>query len=127
MGLRERAAKDTAAILSNKTQGRGHDIILVDPDGNTGTLTGYSSDIGQLIDPDTGQAVSGRLVSIAVPLAGLADAGLSGVPQGVDDDADPWVVRFNDLDGVEWAFTVRSSAPDRELGIIVCWLEFYSG
>jgi hypothetical protein len=117
MGLREIAEQDLGAIIEDDVHGFGWTISVTDPAGvNVPDLVGFSDDIAQLIDPDTGQAVSGRLASCA----GL------GLPQGVADAGiKPWLVAFLDINGNAYTFKVAQSNPDRALGIVTCVLETY--
>ena len=126
MGIRETAEADLGFILEDSQSGAGWPIQVIDPDGAFADLVGYSSDISQVIDPDTGQAVSGRLASIALRMSTLRAKGLE-VPKGIADSAlKPWMIVFDDILGKPWKFKVSRSSPDRALGIVVCYLEFYS-
>lgn len=125
MGLRELAEKDLGAILEDSVTGFGWPITITDPAGNVGTLTGFSDDIAQVIDPDTGQAVSGRLASVALRASSLTFVGLA-LPRGIaDTGSKPWVVQFDDINGNAYTFKVSQSNPDRALGLVVCLLELY--
>lgn len=125
MNLRTQAEADLAFTLEDGVFGFAFDITVTDPDGNSGILTGSSNDIAQLIDPDTGQAVSGRLASVALRLSSLAAEGL-GIPEGTaDESSKPWVIAFDDINGSPHAFKVSESNPDRALGVVVCILEGY--
>lgn len=122
MGLREIAEADLGAILEDAVAGFGWPIVLTDPTGTTQALTGFSNDISQLIDPDTGQAVSGRLASVALRISSLA----SGLPEGIADaTSKPWLVAFDDINGNPFTFKVVKSNPDRALGLVTCLVEFY--
>lgn len=126
MGLREIAEQDLGAILEDGAYGFGWPITVTDPAGLSAVLTGFSSDIAQVIDPDTGQAVSGRLATAVIRTSSLIAAGL-GYPKGVSDPASkPWVVQFNDINGVAHTFKVKDGDPDRALGVVACTLEIYS-
>lgn len=126
MSLRSIAEADLALILEDGVYGFGWDISVEDPDGNTGELVGFSNDISQLIDPDTGQAVSGRLASAVLRISSLSAEGL-GIPTQVSDaNSKPWVIEFSDINGVSYRFKVSESNPDRALGIVVCLLELYA-
>lgn len=127
MGLRELAEKDLGAILEDSTFGFGWPITLTDPSGLTDpNLVGFSDDISQMIDPDTGQLVSGRLASVALRISSLLAAGFA-LPRGVaEQTSKPWVVTFNDINGISHTFKVRDGDPDRALGIVVCILESYN-
>lgn len=125
MGLRELAEKDLGAILEDSVTGFGWPITITDPDGNAEALTGFSDDIAQVIDPDTGQAVSGRLASVALRASSLTSAGL-GLPRGIaDTGSKPWVIQFDDINGNAFTFKISQSNPDRALGLVVCLLELY--
>lgn len=125
MSLRQLAGTDLGLILEDKTTGFGWDITITDPSGTVGVLTGFSDDIAQIIDPDTGEAVSGRLASAVVRISSLTLAGL-GLPQGIEDGSlKPWQVRFDDINGNSYDFKVSNSNPDRALGIVSLILEVY--
>ena len=127
MNLRLQAEQDLAFILEDDVAGFCWPITVTDPKGNENSqpLVGSSSDIAQVIDPDTGQAVSGRLASVTLRLSSLTAAGL-GMPQGIaDSKKKPWVVVFDDINGASYTFKVKNSNPDRALGVVVCILEEY--
>lgn len=124
MGLREQAEADLAFTLEDRNGGFGWDITLTSPGGNVQNLVGQSDDIAELIDPDTGEAVSGRLASVALRLSSLNPT--YGIPQAVSDTAGkPWVVQFNDILGTAYKFRIAMSNPDRALGIVTLVLEIY--
>lgn len=128
MALRDIAHQDLAFILEGDEAGFRWPITVTNPSGvsNTDPLYGFSNDIADLIDPDTGQAVSGRLASAAIRIQRLLDENL-GVPFGVSDPSSkPWLVTFNDINGIAYTFKVRQGNPDRGLGVIVCYLEAYN-
>jgi hypothetical protein len=127
MGLRSIAEQDLGIILEDSATGFGWPITVTDPAGNSGTgpLTGFSDDIAQIIDPDTGQAVSGRLASVALRISSLTAAGLT-LPRGIADaGSKPWVVQFDDINGSPYKFKVSQSNPDRALGLVTLLLELY--
>lgn len=128
MGLRQLAEQDLGAILEDSVTGFGWPITLTAPDGTFGALTGFSDDIAQIIDPDTGQVVSGRLASAALRTAAIAAAlPGKGLPVGVADAASkPWLVAFDDINGNPYTFKVAQSNPDRAIGLITLLLEFYT-
>lgn len=126
MGLREMAELDLAFILEDVVYGFGYSITVTDPAGASAGLKGFSNDIAQLIDPDTGQAISGRLASAVLRISSLTAAGL-GLPEGISDaTSKPWVVQFDDINGNPFTFKVSKSNPDRGLGIVSLILEVYS-
>jgi len=119
-GLREIAEADLSATLEDSEMGWGVSMTITNPVGRKEDVVGQSGDIHFLIDPDTGQAVSGRVAHVSLRLATLADLGL-GVPEAIADDAgDPWVITFQ-----EQNFIVEEARPDRTLGIITILLEAY--
>lgn len=125
MSLRQLAETDLGLILEDSSTGFGWSIIVTDPAGTSRTLTGFSDDIAQIIDPDTGQAVSGRLASVALRTSSLIAAGLT-LPRGIaDSGSKPWVIEFDDINGSAYKFKVAQSNPDRALGLVTCLLELY--
>lgn len=125
MSLRQLAETDLGLILEDSSTGFGWSITVTDPAGTSRTLTGFSDDIAQIIDPDTGQAVSGRLASVALRTSSLIAAGLS-LPRGIaDSGSKPWVIEFDDINGSAYKFKVSQSNPDRALGLVTCLLELY--
>lgn len=125
MGLREQIAADTKAILEDQASGFGYPITLTDPLGNTADLVGFSNDISQVIDPDTGTAVSGRAVECTLAIKSITDAGLS-LPQGIANvDEKPWTVSFTDINGNAGTFKVFESVPDRAMGTVILALELW--
>lgn len=130
MGLRQTAESDLAFILEDDTYGFGYPITITNPAGSVKNLTGYSNDIAQLIDPDTGQAVSGRLASAVVRISTLFSTtggpAFTSLPVAIPDESQtPWLVEFNDINGNPYKFKVAQSNPDRALGIISLILETY--
>jgi hypothetical protein len=127
MSLRRTAKTDLNTILNDSTTGFGWPITVTSPKGIRKPLTGFSDDIAQLIDPDTGQAVSGRLISAALTIADImAVFSTEGLPKGIEDKTSkPWIVEFDDLDGNSYKFKVAKSNPDRMLGLLTMMLEFY--
>lgn len=122
MGLREIAEQDLALTLED-IDGFGYNIQVTDPAGLSKPLVGRSGDIGQAIDVDTGQLVSGRTASVSLRISSLTAAGL-GLPEAVaDSTSKPWRITFDDINGVSFAFKVSQSAPDRTLGLVTCHLE----
>jgi hypothetical protein len=127
VNLRAQAALDLVAILSDEGGGFAWPIDLTNPEGVTVALTGFSTDIGQTIDPETGQVVTGRRASVALSTSILEGLGI-GIPRGISDSrSKPWVVRFPDIHGVAQTFKVQEAMPDRALGIVTCMLETYRG
>jgi len=125
VSLRQLAEADLGAVLEDGATGFGWPITVTSPAEMSALLTGFSDDISQIIDPDTGQIVSGRLASIALRISSLTAAGFE-LPQGIADAAQkPWLVTFDDINGNSFTFKVMQSNPDRALGIVTCILELY--
>jgi len=125
MSLRTLAAADLVYILEDNVTGFGYNITVTDPAGTVKPLIGFSNDISELIDPDTGQVVSGRLASVALVISSLTAAGL-GLPVGISDSAEkPWLIGFDDINGNAFVFKVTKSNPDRSLGLVTCILGVY--
>lgn len=130
MGLRELAEQDAGFILSGDAFGFRWPLIITDPDGHTaGGVTpfyGFSNDVAQAIDPDTGQLVHGRVVHAVVALSDLTAAGFTSIPRAIEDQAaKPWRFDFADINGVSYTFKVRQADPDRALGVLSVVLEGY--
>lgn len=122
MGLREEAALDAREFLEDGDD-FGWPLTITNPDSVSAALTGYSTDIHLTIDPETGQAVSGRQASVVIHMAALTEAGLT-LPRGIaEKDLRPWTVETNDITGVKHTFKVIEAIPDRALGIVACTLE----
>jgi hypothetical protein len=121
MGLREQAALDAQAILEDKTSGFAWSFTLTSPQGVAAQLKGFTTDIGQTIDPDTGQAVAGRRASVAISLRSLPELPLLSA----DENRKPWLVRFSDAKGVRACWKAIEIIPDRAAGIVVLLLEAY--
>lgn len=125
MGLREIAAADLKTIVEDSVSGFGFPVTVTDPAGQVESLIGFTNDIAQLIDPDTGQAVSGRLASVALIISSLTALGL-GIPVAISDSTSkPWIIGFDDINGNAFQFKVSQSNPDRNLGIVTCILVTY--
>lgn len=150
MSLRKLAESDLGAILEDSVTGFGWAIALTNPAGVRIELTGFSNDIAQVIDPETGQAVSGRSASCALRMSSITTLGgrlvtecneplaqcnepqmeagnvAFGFPEGItDSESKPWVVTFLDINSSPHSFKVIQSNPDRGLGLLSCLLELY--
>lgn len=125
MGLLSDAAADVKAILED-TDGFGLTVTVTSPAGTAAQITGIPSDIGQTIDPETGQAVTGRQVHISLPVATLRSS-FGELPRGVlDRSEDPWRVTVQlPLMAQPATYAVSTTMPD-EVGCLVCFLEIYS-
>ena len=127
MNLRAQAELDLEAILEDSVGGFGWPVVLTSPTGVETPLTGSSNDISQVIDPDTGEAVSGRSASVALRISSIYAAGHTELPKAIFDSASkPWLVTFDDITGNPYTFKVVQSNPDRALGLITLVLELYA-
>lgn len=127
VSLRELAESDLAITLEDP-DGFGWPVTLTDPNGfsNPSFIYGQTGDIGQLIDPDTGEAVTGRLAHLSIRISTVRAAFQGQLPRGTNAEDDiPWFVTFDDINGQEYTFKVSRSAPDRTLGFINLILEAY--
>jgi len=126
-GLRDLVQKDLGFIMETDKAGARWPITVTDPSGAASTgLYGLSGDISQVIDPDTGQIISGRLATVSIRISALSALGL-GIPQGIEDNTKkPWIVTFNDINGNSFTFKVAQSSPDRGIGFVNCTLEQYT-
>mgnify|MGYP006987896169 CR=1 FL=1 len=107
-------------------QGFAWPIVVTNPDGRSVCLRGFSTDISDVIDLETGQLVSGRQAEVALPMAAVSKAGLE-LPQHVASEAGkPWLMKFEDIEGSSHTFKVLRTAPDRTVGLILCYLEAYA-
>ncbi len=127
MSLRSAAEADLAFILEDGVMGFGWPIRVTNPSGIAANFTGYSNDISAIIDPDTGQAVSGRLASVAIRISTLRTSILGDIPRGIADNSmKPWLVDFDGINGLPYKFKIQQSNPDRALGVVTCLLEVYN-
>lgn len=125
MNLREIAEQDLAITLEDDVMGFGVKILVTDPGGLIAELCGQSGDIAFLIDPETGQAVSGRVAHVSIRISTLADKGLD-IPRGIaDKTSKPWVISFPDLTCKDQVFKVEEARPDRTLGLVTCIVGVY--
>lgn len=123
MGLRELAHKDLEHIMEKS--GDTWQGVLTDPDGLTDTVSCITNDIGEMVDPDTGQLVTGRSAKASIRIQHLLDKGFT-MPVGISDSTlKPWRLDFNDINGILCTFKIVQSNPDRTLGLVGLVLEAY--
>lgn len=125
MSLRDQAAADALSFLEDDVGGFACDITITTPDGVELELKGYAADIGHTIDPETGQAVSGRRASVALPIARFSAAGVDLPRHVTDRSSRPWVVQVADIEGQSHTYAVAEAMPDRAIGVVTCLLEAY--
>lgn len=120
MGLREQAKLDARAILED-TLGFAWPVTLTSPLGVVTSVYGFTTDVGQTIDPETGQAVAGQRASCTVALGALPS-----LPEAVAEGSrKPWLATFADSQGVFGAWKVVEVLPDRAAGVVVLLLEVF--
>jgi len=124
MGLRQQVRLDVRTILTD-TDGFAWPVVVTDPDGLSACIKGFSTDIADLIDPETGQAVSGRQAEVSLSMDSLKQMGLQHPAYIASEDGKPWLIKFDDIEGTPYTFKVMRSAPDRTAGLILCYLEAY--
>lgn len=128
MSLRAQAEADLAVTLEAQTD-FGEPFTLTDPSGfaSATQLYGATSDIGQVLDPDTGQAVSGRHATLVARESTLTAAGYTALPEGVADaNSKPWLVDFAGVSTASQRYKVVQSFPDRTLGVVTLVLAFWN-
>ena len=129
MSLRAQAEADLAVTLEAATD-FGQPFTLTDPAGFSSVeqLYGAAGDIGQVIDPETGIAVSGRHATLTARMSTLTAAGYSALPEGIASTATPpWLVEFAGASTAAQKYKVKASLPDRTLGLVTLILEFWKG
>ncbi|BAV81052.1 hypothetical protein [Vibrio phage CKB-S1] len=122
MNLRQLAERDLAITLEDADHGFGWPVTLTDPNGVSANLTAQSQDIGLVVDPDTGVAVSGRTATAVLRISSIVRAGLV-VPEGEPSSRrNPWRLSTTDTNGNTVTFKVDYSASDRILGTVTLQL-----
>lgn len=126
MNIRLLAESDLALLMEDTTHGGSWPITLENPDGQkSDSMSGLSNDIGLLVDPDTGVAVSGRLATLSIRTSSLLASGL-GIPEDIkESDKKPWKVTFTDVNLRPYTFKIATVAPDRGAGVMTFTLEVY--
>ncbi|AAQ96477.1 hypothetical protein [Vibrio phage VP16T] len=125
MNLRQLAEQDLAVTLEDNATGFGWPVTLTDPNNVSANLTAQTQDIGLIIDPDTGVAVSGRTASAVLRISSIIGAGLE-LPEGEPRaNRKPWRVDTTDTNGNAIALKVDYAYPDRILGTVTLQLGVY--
>jgi hypothetical protein len=123
VNLRAQAALDAREIVEDVAEGFGCDFTLVSPAGIKVELKGLDQDISALIDPETGQAVTGRLATMVVSMKALEEAGVS-LPRGVaDEGSHVWMVLATNVLGKPRKWKVSEARPDASIGLTTMFLE----
>ena len=127
MGLREQAAADVRAILEDTAAGFGVAITITSPLGQVEELAGFTNDIWQAIDPQTGMVVTSREPSAVLPKAALLEK-FGELPRSIaDPKRSPWLVSFADNAGKRHTLKVREARPDDANNMVALLLETIDG
>ncbi|AUR81979.1 hypothetical protein NVP1017O_10 [Vibrio phage 1.017.O._10N.286.55.C11] len=125
MSLLQRIQKDSQRIMNSTRFGVSIDIVLLDPAQVEYPLKSIVTVIHNLVDPDTGQPVSGYLATASINRLDLNALGIA-LPEGVSDELQrPWTVRETNIDGVVVTYKITRAAPDEANGNILCDLGSY--
>lgn len=125
MNLRQLAELDLATTLEDSAGGFGWPVTLTDPNGVSANLTAQTQDIGIIVDPDTGVAVSGRTISAVLRISSIRGKGLEIPEAEPRRDRKPWRIDTKDTNGNPVALKVDYSYQDRILGTITLQLGVY--
>ena len=125
MGLRQEIRQHAHTILQDVAHGFAWSLVVTNPDGIAACMKGFSTDIADLIDPETGMAVSGRQAEVTLSFDSLKAVGLKHPAYIANGDGKPWTIKFDDIEGISHIFKVMRSAPDRTMGLVLCYLEAY--
>lgn len=125
MNILLQAQEDTRKILNDQATGFAVAIFVTNLVGFRKEFSGFSNDIADLIDPETGQAANSRLVSVALSIQDLfADGFTTELPRGINKkDSKAWLVDFTDLLGLSTKWKVFKSNPDYGIGMVTLLLE----
>ena len=125
MSLLDRVQKDSQRIMNSNRFGFSTALVLTAPDGVAHGLNGIVSVIHNLIDPDTGQPVSGFLATVSLNTLDLQQSAID-MPYGeMDEQERPWTVDTTLVGGVEILTKVIRVAPDKTNGNILIDLGVY--
>lgn len=125
MSLLQRIQKDSQRIMNSTRFGVSIDIVLLDPAQVEYPLKSIVTVIHNLIDPDTGQPVSGYLATASINRLDLNELGIT-LPEGVSNELErPWTIRYTNIDNVVITNKITRSAPDEANGNILCDLGSY--
>lgn len=125
MGLRQEIRRHAHLILTDVKHGFAWPLVVTDPDGTSARLSGFSTDIADLIDPETGMGVSGRQAEVTISMQSLKCVGMEHPTYIASGEGKPWTIKFDDSEGSPWTFKVMRAAPDRMTGVVLCYLEAY--
>jgi hypothetical protein len=104
----DQAAADMQSIIEDENEA-GKTYTLVDDAGEY-HVTGTHSDIGNLLDPITGEAIQGRAIEATVPAQSILTAAGKIPVRG-------WKARMRGKDGQEITLFVKRNEYDRTIGL----------
>jgi hypothetical protein len=125
VSLRELAALDHAAILGDTSQGFAIPLVITSPAGVQIALAGFASDVGEIVDPESGLQVTGRRATVSFVQDPITQAGLGAVTAVAEENRRPWLVSFADAHGIVRTYKVIEVLPENDLGSLRCALEGY--
>ncbi len=123
MSIRDLAASDHAAIVQDVAGGFAIPIVVTNPEGVSLSMNGLTTDVGEVVDMQSGMEIAGRRVSVQILTAPLIAAGM-GEPRAVmDGNAKPWLVTFANVQGVPRTYKIFDVKPDEIFGSHKCLCE----
>ena len=125
MGLRQEIRQHAHQFLTDTEHGFAWPLVVTTPDGRSVRVAGFSTDIADLIDPETGQAISGRQAEVTISFDELQCAAMAHPAYIADGAGKPWTVKFDDAECKPHTFKVMRSSPDRTVGLLLLCLEAY--
>ena len=129
MGIRAISQADLAITLEAPGE-FGSPVTLTSDLGFSSAepLHGMTQDIGLVIDPDIGVAVSGRLATTALRFSTITSvSGYASFPIGIADTTKkPWTLEFLEAPFAGQVWKIKKTAPDRKVDIVECELEAYN-
>jgi hypothetical protein len=125
MSLLDIARRDAQRIINSNKFGFSSSVTLIDQAGVEYPINAIVSVIHNLVDPDTGQPVSGSLATASINTLDLIALGVQ-IPEGeADETKKPWLIREADIQGNTVTYAIVRSAPDKANGNILCDLNEY--
>jgi len=120
-----RMQKDAQKIMNSERSGFSIDVTLTLPDATEYTIKAIMSIIHNLIDPDTGQPVSGFFATASINSLDLLGLGVD-LPEGeMDSYKRPWTITAVNVLGNSQLMKITRVSPDETNGNILCELGTY--
>ena len=124
MGLIEQAVLDVKRIVSDP-DGFGQQIQLIAPDSSVANVVGLHKKIRLGVDTE-GNIINSLTASITVSDVDLVALNYPYRNSDGQVDLDGHLVNVNDVTGNIINYSIQSWHPDETVGVIVCFLQFYS-